>query len=134
VIAPAITKVVKDLINVAIGGLSHGLFLASVASIIIFTLDVIVAVNQVGIRSAITQPILYTVLLTGVAIVAIDICGGLIKPIQEGWERMLTAAERETSTQIAAYQQGRTDAMRAPRHARQDQSAYRQAFSSPGHS
>ena len=112
-IAPAITKMVRNLINVAIGGLSHGLFLASVASIIIFTLDVIAAVNHVGIGSAITKPILYTVLLTGVAIVAIDIGGGLIKPMEEGWERILTAAERKTNTQITAYQEGRTDAMRS---------------------
>jgi hypothetical protein len=38
---------------------------------------------------------------------------------------MLSAAERETNTQIAAYQQGRTDAMRAPQHARQPQPAQR---------
>jgi hypothetical protein len=116
-IAPAVMKMVKDLVNVAIGGLSHGLFLAGVASIIIFTLDAVAAVNRVGIGSAITQPILYVVLLTGVAIVAIDIGGGLIKPMQEGWERMLTAAERETNTQITAYQEeGRTVAMRSAVH------------------
>jgi len=133
-IAPAITKVVKALIKVVIGGLSHGLFLSSVASIIIVTLDVIAAVNRVGIGSAITKPILYTVLLTGVAIVAIDIGGGLIKPMQEGWERMVTAAERETNTQITAYQEGRTDATRAPRQARPDRPAYQPTRSGPGHS
>lgn len=123
VIASAIAKVVKDLINGAIGGLSYGPFLASAASVIIIALGAIAAVNQVGIAYSVTEPVLYTVLFTGGAVVAIGVGGGLIKPMQERWERMLSAAERETSTQVAAYQQGRTDAMRAPQHARTTQGA-----------
>jgi hypothetical protein len=85
------------------------------AAVVIVALGVIVALNQVGISATATQPILYTVLLTCGAIVAIGVGGGLIKPMQVRWERMLTAAERETSSQLAAYQQGRADAMRALR-------------------
>lgn len=114
VIASAIAKVVKDLIVSTIGGLSYGPFLANMASIIIIALGVIAALGQVGIAGAITQPILYTVLVTCGAVVAIGVGGGLVRPMQDRWERMLTAAERETSTQLAAYQQGRDDAMRAP--------------------
>jgi hypothetical protein len=58
VIASAIAKVVKDLINGAIGGLSYGPFLASVASIIIIALGAIAAVNQVGIATTVTGPVL----------------------------------------------------------------------------
>ena len=122
-IAAAIARVVKDLINGAIGGLSYGPFLASAASVIIIALGAIAALNQVGIAAAITQPILYTVLVTGGAVIAIGVGGGLIKPMQERWERMLSAAERETNAQVASYQQGRGDAMRAPQHARRPQSA-----------
>lgn len=50
-------------------------------------------------------------------IIAIGVGGGLVRPMQGRWERMLTAAENETNTQIAAYQAGRTDAMRAPAQA-----------------
>jgi hypothetical protein len=121
VIASAIAKVVKDLINGAIGGLSYGSFLASVASVIIIALGAIAALNQVGIAAAVTQPVLYTVLLTVGAIVAIGVGGGLIKPMQARWERMLSAAERETNAQLAAYQQGRRDAMQAPQQSRQPQ-------------
>jgi hypothetical protein len=128
VIASAIARVVKDLINGAIGGLSYGPFLASVASIIIIALGAIAALNQVGIAAAITQPILFTVLFTAGAVVAIGVGGGLIRPMQERWERMLSAAERETNTQLAAYQQGRTDAMRAPQHARQPQGAQQPTY------
>jgi len=119
VIASAIAKVVKDLINGAIGGLSYGPFLASVASIIIIALGAIAALNQVGIATSVTEPVLLTILFTAGAVVAIGVGGGLIRPMQDRWERMLSAAERETNTQIASYQQGRTDAMRAPQHARQ---------------
>lgn len=122
VIASAIAKVVKDLITSAIGGLSYGRFLANVASIIIIALGVIAALNQVGIAAAITQPVLYTVLLTAGAVVAIGVGGGLIKPMQARWERMLTAAERETNTHLTAYQRGRSDAMRAPAPARPEES------------
>ena len=47
---------------------------------------------------------------------------------QSRWERVLTAAERETNTQIAAYQAGRTDAMRAPAQAPPEQIAPTTAY------
>jgi hypothetical protein len=112
VIASAIAKVVKDLIVSAIGGLSYGPLLGTIASVVIIALGAIAALNQAGIAAGVTQPVLYTVLLTAGAIVAIGVGGGLVRPMQDRWERMLNAAERETSTQYAAYQQGRTDAMR----------------------
>ena len=61
-----------------------------------------------GIAAAVTQPVLYTVLVTCGAVVAIGVGGGLIDPMQDRWERMLTAAERETSTQVAAYHDEQT--------------------------
>jgi hypothetical protein len=82
----------------------------------------------VGIAAAVTQPILYTVLLTAGAVVAIGVGGGLIKPMQERWERMLSAAERETNAQITSYQQGRSDAMRAPERARQPQATQQPTY------
>jgi Conserved TM helix len=106
VIASAIAKVVKDLINGAIGGLSYGPFLASGASIIIIALGAIAAVNQVGIATTVTEPVLFTVLFTGGAVVAIGVGGGLIKPMQARWERMLAASEHETSGQPGASRPG----------------------------
>jgi hypothetical protein len=130
VIASAIARVVKDLINGAIGGLSYGSFLASAAAVIIIALGAIAAVNQVGIAFSVTEPILLTILFTVGAVVAIGVGGGLVKPMQERWERMLSAAERETNTQIAAYQQGRTDAMHAPQRARQAQTVQQPTYTS----
>src|SRR5258708_8951164 len=90
VIASAIARVVKDLINGAIGGLSYGPFLASAASIIIIALGAIAALNQVGIAPAINQPILYTVPLTPRPVAAVRVRGRPRRPIQERWERMLS--------------------------------------------
>jgi hypothetical protein len=83
----------------------------------------------VGIATTVTEPVLFTVLFTAGAVIAIGVGGGLIKPMQERWERMLSAAERETNTQIASYQQGRSDAMRAPQPARDAQTAQQPTYS-----
>lgn len=80
-----------------------GWFVAT-ASIVMVALGVIAALNQLGIAAAVTKPVLYTVLLTCGAIIAIGVGGGLIKPMQIRWERMLAAAERETNGQLAAGQ------------------------------
>ncbi|HEX6527759.1 MAG TPA: hypothetical protein VF070_48235 [Streptosporangiaceae bacterium] len=114
VIGSAIAKVVKDLITGAIGGLSYGRFVANVASIVIIAMFVIAAVNQVGIAATVTEPILITFLATTGAILAIGVGGGLVRPMQSRWERMLTTAEQETGRQVSAYQAGRQHAMRAP--------------------
>jgi small-conductance mechanosensitive channel len=114
VIASAIAKVVKDLITGAIGGLSYGRFVAALASIAIIALGVIAALDQIGVAASVTQPVLITVLATVGAILAIGVGGGMIRPMQDRWERMLNSAERETGPRLAAYQSGREHAMSAP--------------------
>ncbi len=80
----------------------------------IIALFAIAALNQIGVASAVTQPLLVTALATTGAILAIGVGGGLVKPMQSRWERMLSVVEDETTRQAAAYQQGRRDAMSAP--------------------
>lgn len=114
IVASAIARVVKDLIGAALGGLSYGGFVASTAAVVIIALGVIAALNQVGIAGAVTQPVLIAVLATAGAILAIGVGGGMVRPMEQRWERMLNAAERETSGQMAAYQRGRQDALSSP--------------------
>jgi Conserved TM helix len=113
VIASAIAKVVKDLLGAAMSGLSYGRFVASTAAIVIIALGVIAALNQIDVASSVTGPVLITVLATAGAILAIGVGGGMIRPMEQRWERILDAAERETSS-MAAYQRGRQDALNAP--------------------
>ena len=113
IIASAIAKVVKDLIDGAIGGLSYGPFVGGVASVLILVIGVIAALNQIGVAATVTEPVLIAGLFTVAAILAIGVGGGMIKPMQARWERMLEAAERETGHHVAAYQRGRRDAAAA---------------------
>lgn len=114
VVASAIARVVKDLISAALGGLSYGRFIAAAASIAIIALAVIAALDQIGIAAQVTQTILIAVVATIGAILAIGVGGGMVRPMQDRWERMLNAAERETNTHALAYERGRQDAMNAP--------------------
>jgi hypothetical protein len=123
VIASAIAKVVKDLIDSALGGLSYGRFVAMAASVLILAVGIIAALNQIGIAAAVTTPILVAALATVGAIIAIGVGGGLVRPMQDRWERMLGAAERETSAHLSAYHQGRQDAAGQPGAGQQRQQA-----------
>ncbi len=95
VIASAIAKAVKDLITAALGGLSYGKLLATIASVFILGLGVIAALNQVGIATAVTTPVLVAVLATVAGILVVGVGGGLVRPMQQRWEQWLTAAEAE---------------------------------------
>lgn len=113
VIASAIAHAVKDLLRAALGGVSYGRVLANAVSIFIIGLGVIAALNQIGIATTVTEPVLITVLATIGAVVAIGVGGGLIRPMQQRWERMLSAGERDArSVRGPAYQRGREDAER----------------------
>lgn len=113
VVASAIAHAVRQLIIAAIGGLSYGKMLANLASIAIIALGVIAALGQIGVANNVTQPVLITVLATVGAILAIGVGGGLVRPMQERWERLLTGVEREMgSVGSEAYRRGQEDGTR----------------------
>ncbi|WP_181958418.1 mechanosensitive ion channel family protein [Nonomuraea deserti] len=113
VVAGAIAKAVRDILSGALGGLSYGRFLATLAAVFIWALGIIAALNQIGVATTVTTPVLITVLATVGAIAAIGIGGGLIRPMQQRWERWLGRVEAEAPQARAhaeAYQRGREDA------------------------
>src|SRR5690606_27912697 len=112
VVAAAIANGVKDIINGTLGGLSYGSVLATVAQVFIIGLGVIAALNQIGVATAVTTPVLITVLATIGAILAIGVGGGLMRPMQQRWERWLDRAEQEVpnaKAQAEAYRRGKED-------------------------
>lgn len=111
VVASAIARVVKDLLTAALGHLGYGRLLANIAGIFIMAIGVIAALNQIGIATTVTTPVLVTFLATAGAIAAIGIGGGMIKPMQHRWERILSGVERDTGIG-GAYDRGREDAAR----------------------
>jgi hypothetical protein len=113
VVAGAIAGAVRDLISGAMGGVRYGQWLSVAAAVFIWALGIIAALNQMGIATTVTTPVLITVLATAGAILAIGLGGGLIRPMQQRWERWLNAVEEQAPqmrAQAEAYQRGRQDA------------------------
>ena len=106
VIGAVIAGAVKSLIQNTLGGLSYGKVLANVASILILLGFVKSALDQVGIATSVTGPLLYTILGTVAGVIIIGAGGGLIKPMQGRWETMLNKAETE-SANVKAQAQSR---------------------------
>lgn len=95
IITAAIAASVRELLSNTLGGLSYGKVLANAAAVFIIGIGVIAALNQVGIATTVTLPILITVLATIGGILVVGVGGGLIKPMQHRLERYLSKAEDE---------------------------------------
>lgn len=110
VIAAAIGTAVKDVITSALGGLSYGRLLATMAQVFILALGVIAALNQVGIATAVTTPVLIAVLATVGGVIVVGVGGGLIQPMRDRWERWLARSEAEMGTIRSQLQASRQSA------------------------
>lgn len=95
VIAAAVAAAVKTLIEGTLGGLSYGKVLAGIASAFILFLGVVAALNQVGVATTVTTPLLIAILATVAGVIIVGAGGGLIKPMQTRWESYLSKAEGE---------------------------------------
>jgi hypothetical protein len=98
VVACAIAAAVKDLITGALGGLSYGRLLANLAAYFIIGLGVIAALNQIGVATTVTTPVLIAVLATIAGILIVGVGGGLVRPMQSRWEEWLSRAAEESRT------------------------------------
>ena len=95
VVAASIAAAVKSLIQNMLGGLSYGRTLANIASVFILFLGIVAALNQVGVATTVTTPVLITILATLGGVIVVGVGGGLIRPMQQRWESYLATAERE---------------------------------------
>jgi len=126
VITVAIATAVRELISTALGGLSYGRTLANIAAGFILGIGVIAALNQVGVATTVTTPILIAVLTAVVGVIVVGVGGGLIKPMQTRWESYLVKAEQEapkvkeqaTKAPSVAEQAGKATTQFAPAVAR----------------
>ncbi|TMR22011.1 hypothetical protein ETD85_50180 [Nonomuraea zeae] len=113
VVAGAVARAVSDIVGGMLGGLSYGRWLATAVSVFIWALGIIAALNQIGVATTVTTPVLIAFLATIGAIMAIGFGGGLVRPMQQRWERWLSRIEQEAPQARAhaeAYQRGREDA------------------------
>lgn len=105
VVASAIAAAVKGLIEGTLGGLSYGTTIANAASIFILFLGVVAALNQVGVATTVTTPVLVAILATVAGVIIVGVGGGLVRPMQQRWEGYLTSAEEE-APKIKAHAAG----------------------------
>jgi hypothetical protein len=95
IIAAALASGAKSLIQGMLGGLSYGRIIANIVSIFILFLGITAALNQVGIATTVTTPVLITVLAIIAGVIIVGVGGGLIRPMQARWEKWLVKAEVE---------------------------------------
>lgn len=95
IVAAAIAQGARTLIQGSLGGLSYGSLLATAAWVFILGLGIIAALDQIGVATAITTPILIAVLATVGGVIVVGVGGGLVRPMQARWERALGRVEEE---------------------------------------
>ena len=95
VIASAIAKAAKDLISTVLGALSYGDVVATAASAFIMFLGIVAALNQMGIATTVTTPILVAILATVAGILIVGVGGGLVRPMSHRWDGWLDKAALE---------------------------------------
>ncbi|MFI6868482.1 hypothetical protein [Nocardia sp. NPDC050406] len=121
-IAGAIATAVKDMVANMLSGLEYGRMLGRVAAVFIWGIGIIAALNQIGVGTSVTMPILITVLATIGGVLVIGFGGGLVRPMQDRWDRWLNTIESEMPElkgHAQAYQRGREDAARQREATRQ---------------
>ncbi|RDI66894.1 mechanosensitive ion channel family protein [Nocardia pseudobrasiliensis] len=121
-IAGAIARAVMDLIANMLSGLSYGRMLGRIAAVFIWGVGIIAALNQIGVATSVTTPILVTVLATIGGVLVVGVGGGLIRPMQQRWEGWLDSVEGEMPQlrgHAEAFQRGREDAARQRQQVRE---------------
>lgn len=73
----------------------YGRALGNIAAVFILFLGVTAALNQIDVATTVTTPILIAVLAIIAGVIIVGAGGGLIKPMQQRWEALLSKAEEE---------------------------------------
>ncbi|BEL12458.1 hypothetical protein Q0Z83_106490 [Actinoplanes sichuanensis] len=111
VVTAAIARAAHDLVLAVLGGLAYARVLAKAAAAVIVTLGVIAGLDQIGIATSVTRPLLITILATVAGVIIVGVGGGLIRPMQQRWEGWLDRAAAESAvirSQARAYAEERS--------------------------
>lgn len=94
-LAAAIASWVKDIVTSALGGLSYGATLGTIASGAILVTGIFMALTQLEIAPAIVTGLFYAVLAAVVGVTVVAVGGGGIQPMRARWERALETVDAE---------------------------------------
>ena len=97
VVGGVVAGAVKKLIEGSLGGLSYGTILADGVGVLVILGFLKAALDEVGIATNVTGPLLIAILATVAGILIVGVGGGLIKPMQERLEQTLTKASAEAA-------------------------------------
>jgi hypothetical protein len=95
VLGAYIASFVKQIIFAALGGLSYGKTLSTIASGAIMVVAIFAALNQLSIAPEIVNGLYYAVLAIIVGSSVIAIGGGGIQPMRVQWEKAMQKVEQE---------------------------------------
>ncbi|MEV6341562.1 hypothetical protein AB0M12_43440 [Nocardia vinacea] len=115
VVAGAIAHAVREMVTNMLGGLSYGAMIGRIAAVFIWGVGIVAALDQIGVATSVTMPILITVLATIGGIMVVGVGGGMIRPMQQRWEGWISDLESEIPAvkgHAQAYRRGREDAVR----------------------
>jgi hypothetical protein len=118
VVAAAIAGAVRDIVVSMMGRLSYGPVVGRIAQVAIIALGIIASLNQIGVATTVTMPVLIAALATVAGVIIVGVGGGLVMPMRDRWERMLHRAEGEAGNlRDARSQSARHDLQGAGQHA-----------------
>ncbi|CAM3595506.1 mechanosensitive ion channel family protein [Tsukamurella ocularis] len=120
VIVAAIAKAVKDIVGGALGSASYGPLLATIASLFIWGAGIIAALNQIGVATTVTTPVLVAVLATVGGVIVVGVGGGLVRPMQQRWDGWLGKLEAEIPARRAEREAAAKETARHAQAQRQD--------------
>lgn len=109
VIAGAVAHAARDMVGGLLGGLSYGATVGRIAAVFVWGIGIVAALDQIGVATSVTLPILVTVLATIGGILVVGVGGGMIRPMQQRWENWLGRLEEEMPAvrgHAAAYRLG----------------------------
>jgi hypothetical protein len=118
-VAAALARGARLAVATMLGATTYARPVAGVTWFLVLGMGIVAALNQVGVASSVTTPVLVAVLATVGGILVVGVGGGLIRPMQHRWERILINIETQartanTSAQAAAYLAGHADATAGP--------------------
>jgi hypothetical protein len=134
VVAASIARALHDIVDGALGRLPYGPGLARTVQVVVAAFGVIAALNQVGVATTVTEPVLVTVLATTGGILVVGLGGGLVQPMRYRWERLLDRAEADRTRHRTAGPTAPTPARTPPapaQPAHQPQPAYQAWLTTP---
>jgi Conserved TM helix len=93
VIAGAIARAAREVVVAALGGRQFAALIGAVVYWFLLGIGIVAALGQLGVATSVTLPLLITVLATIGGILVVGVGGGLIRPMQQRWQRWLGDVE-----------------------------------------